>query len=714
MELFELVLVLLACVIASSVLAQVVSRVSLPLVQIAIGLVVALFFPLAAHVSMDSELFLVLFIAPLLFNEARESSKMELWKNKWSILSLAIGLVLITVLVIGFVLNIIVPSIPLAAAFALGAALGPTDAAAVAAMGSSVDLSKRQSTLLSGEALINDASGVVSYQFALAAAITGAFSAAQAVSSFAVLFFGGIVAGIIMGAAAAGCRALLRKRGLEDTMVHVVYQVFTPFVVFLAAEAIHVSGILSVVACGIVMVQAKPRLTSAADARNYMVSDSVWELIVFLINGVIFTLLGMQLPLAMTPTIDAGFSPLFLVGCVALLTLIIEALRFLWITAMNMLHKFEENGGRRGYVNMKLALRRSLVTTLAGAKGAVTLSIILTIPLTLGDGSPFPNRDLIVFLAAGVILLSLLLADFALPRLAPQREEAPADDEAVREATILVLEATVKELRDKMAEGRRPEYEPATRLTIARYRARIARERLSRENSGAQLRSLIDEVLARQHQRADELKAEKGTGTVTPALPYYSILPAIRSSIQRAGGDALQARSRLATMRVRLAVRWARLKARLLHDSSDEEHIKQVYYESCLFALELENTAIDYLESVCNTDDVERANAAKVLLDEHRAARESLWGRLYCQRKASGLDNVDSSALEVEATAQPVSPDFGKRFDEAREYADLIDEGALEVELDQIRRFQQEGAIDDEIARQLRENVHLFQMTLKR
>ncbi|MDU4970915.1 MAG: cation:proton antiporter, partial [Atopobium minutum] len=159
MESFELVMVLLAGVILASLAEQLIRPMSLPLVQIATGLLAALWLPRVANVRIDSELFLVLFIAPLLFNEARESSRHELRTNLSAILSLAIGLVGVTVLVVGFVLNMLVPSIPLAAAFACAAALGPTDAAAVSALGSTVHLTKRQKALLLGESLMNDASG---------------------------------------------------------------------------------------------------------------------------------------------------------------------------------------------------------------------------------------------------------------------------------------------------------------------------------------------------------------------------------------------------------------------------------------------------------------------------------------------------------------------------------------------------------------------------
>ena len=227
MKTFELILILLACVIVSAPLDQVLKRIALPLVQVAIGFGVAVVLPGVADVHVDPELFLVLFIAPLLFNETRESRRRDLWNNKGSILSLAIGLVLLTVLVVGFALNWLVPSIPLAAAFACAGALGPTDAAAVGALSSTITLSRRQKTLLSGEALINDASGVVSFQFALAAVLTGTFSALDAANSFLVLFVGGIIAGLVMGGAAALTVVLLRRRGFENTVVHVLYEVMT-------------------------------------------------------------------------------------------------------------------------------------------------------------------------------------------------------------------------------------------------------------------------------------------------------------------------------------------------------------------------------------------------------------------------------------------------------------------------------------------------------
>ena len=175
MEVFELILMLLLAVLLSSVLDQVVPRVSSPLILIALGVGIAMLAISPIEVNIDPELFLVLFIAPLLFSDALEADKRNLWENKTTIVSFAIGLVIVITLCVGFVLHWLVPSIPLAAAFALGAALGPTDAVAVQALKKEAKLGKREGAILQGEALINDASGVVSFQFAVSAAVTGAF-----------------------------------------------------------------------------------------------------------------------------------------------------------------------------------------------------------------------------------------------------------------------------------------------------------------------------------------------------------------------------------------------------------------------------------------------------------------------------------------------------------------------------------------------------------
>ncbi len=467
MEVFEFVLIILTCVVTSSVLDE-FSRISIPVLQVIIGLIVALILPGVQEIHIDSELFLVLFIAPLLFNETREADPASLWKNHGSILSLAIGLVIAIVLSVGFTLHLLVPSIPLAAAFAFAAALGPTDAATVTALRSSVHLSNRQRTLLSGESLINDASGVVAFQFSVAAAVTGAFSALAATQSFAVLFIGGIVIGLMAGTLFSLLMAILSRMGFDDTTAHVLYEVISPFLIYLFAELCHVSGILAVVAGGLVMAQTTRRdtFTSTTAARQKLVSDNFWRIISFLINGTVFVLLGMQLPRAVTPGFNGGLSIFQILGVIATMTLILEGVRFLWLLVLEIRHgqhglQFcgsDVETGTKADTKAPAGTRTSLltnvlVTTIAGAKGAVTLSIALTLPYVIDSGAPFPQRELIITITAGTILASLLLADALLPRLAP-KTVGNSLDERLRKGEIAVLEATTSELRSMMSDGR--------------------------------------------------------------------------------------------------------------------------------------------------------------------------------------------------------------------------------------------------------------------
>ena len=246
--------------------------------------------------------------------------------------------------------------------------------------------------------------------------MTGSFSLANAAGTFLVLFVGGIAVGAALGAVVSAVIRLLEDLGLEDVTSHALYELMAPFLVYLVAEALHVSGILAVVAAGIVMAASRPRFHSTFEARRSLVSGSLWSVISFLINGTVFVLLGMQLPHVAAPGLADGLVPAQVLGVILAVAATSMLCRLLWVYALEVAHRRRGGSlcGRGGS-----ALHDALVTTVAGAKGAVTLSIVLTLPATVAGGAPFAGT-----LAAGVILVTLLAADAALPRLAPQ----PADD----------------------------------------------------------------------------------------------------------------------------------------------------------------------------------------------------------------------------------------------------------------------------------------------
>ena len=708
MEQFEFILVVLACVGLSSVMDHVVEKVSLPVLQVILGLAASLLVPGVREARVESELFLVLFIAPLLFNETREVDPRRLWQSRADILSLAVGLVVASVLAVGYVLHWLVPSIPLAAAFALGGALGPTDAAAVTALKSSVNLSDRQTTLLSGESLINDASGVVAFQFAVAAAVTGSFSLANAAGTFLVLFVGGIAVGAALGAVVSAVIRLLEDLGLEDVTSHALYELMAPFLVYLVAEALHVSGILAVVAAGIVMAASRPRFHSTFEARRSLVSGSLWSVISFLINGTVFVLLGMQLPHVAAPGLADGLVPAQVLGVILAVAATSMLCRLLWVYALEVAHRRRGGSlcGRGGS-----ALHDALVTTVAGARGAVTLSIVLTLPATVAGGAPFAGRDLLVTLAAGVILVTLLAADAALPRLAPQ----PADDGSCererRRATTAVLEGTAAELQRMLDDAPDADVAPAVRFVLDRYQMRMAAERLGDADVADANRSVEREEFRRQARTLNELHARHlRTRSEQDWKEHVRWLRFVRHLVGYQGrmegvvprGRALGAAA--ATL-VRHSAHVARPDGR-----PDEEEFARVFGQACIYAIELEYASLDYFDEVIATGDEARAKAARIRRETHEQLLRSLWSWLNYGRDVP-VDSNEAYALPYNLLTHEFAPRFGEHLAKAREYARDMDATALRIELDVIARLQAEGQVSRRVAGELREDVYLLQMS---
>lgn len=768
LETFEFVLIVLTCVAASSVIDKFVN-VSIPVIQVVIGLLVALVLPSVQEVHLESELFMLLFIAPLLFNETRETNIRALLLNLNSILSLAIALVVVSVLSVGYALHLMVPSIPLAAAFALASALGPTDAATVTALKSNIHLTHRQQTLLSGESLINDASGVVAFQFSVAAAVTGAFSLVDAAGSFTVLFVGGVAMGIVTGFAFSAINAMLGRLGYEDTVANVLYEVLTPFLVYLLAETFHVSGVLAVVAAGLVIALPRRQSNNALFARQKLVSDSTWKVISFLINGTIFVFLGMQLPLAVLPGTNGGLNILQILGIVIVITLFMHAVRFAWLYALETykLHKgghlctgkdavdsendlagsssdgekpdqpLDELGSEQTSeqiaeqiaeqpkptcaikpisITSAELIKNVLVTTIAGAKGAVTLSIILTLPLTTQSGAAFPQRDLLITIAAGVILATLLLADNLLPVLSKSPEADSDLPERLHKGEIAVLEATLAELRRLLqSENSKAKYLPALRLAITRYTNRLFASRITVPGSGELVKKLVLHETEVQQKCLEELR-ERHIKTHNP-IPWDQIvddITSIRRSVGYYGPIANIAATTNHRSRIAIALHELKLAAQRIIDGEIRhlEDADQSYYQACLYALEMEYAELDDLERIANGDDEELTVIASNLMIDHESAIESIWGRININDEHDSSTTQVSYLLPYNLSSHKMSPHFRQQIADARKYADDVAENALRIELDQISRLQFEGVIDREVASHLRENVYYLQMTL--
>ena len=742
METFEFVLIVLTCVVASSVIDKFVN-VSIPVIQVIIGLLVALILPSVQEIHLESELFMLLFIAPLLFNETRETNIRALLLNLNSILSLAIALVVVSVLSVGYALHLMVPSIPLAAAFALASALGPTDAATVTALKSNIHLTHRQQTLLSGESLINDASGVVAFQFSVAAAVTGTFSLIDAAGSFTVLFVGGVAMGIVIGFVFSSINAMLGRLGYVDTVANVLYEVLTPFLVYLLAETFHVSGVLAVVATGLVIALPRRQNNETLFARQKLVSNSTWKVISFLINGTIFVFLGMQLPLSVLPGTNGGLNILQILGIIVAITLFMHAVRFAWLYALetHKLHKgghlctgkddasdSEDSNDEKTDEQSKPTctpkpisitstelIKNVLVTTIAGAKGAVTLSIILTLPLMTQSGAAFPQRDLLITIAAGVILATLLLADNLLPVLSKSPEADSDLPERLHKGEIAVLEATLAELRSLLqSENANAKYLPALRLNIARYTNRLFASHFTAPNSSKLIKELVLHGTEVQQECLEQLR-ERHIKTKNP-IPWDQIvddITSIRRSVGYYGPFANIASKTNHRSRIAVALHELKLAAQRIIDGGIRhlEDADQSYYQACLYALEMEYAELDDLERIANGDDEQMAIVASNLMIDHESVIESIWSRININKEHGSSDTQASYQLPYNLSSHKISPHFRQQLADARKYADDVAENALRIELDQISRLQFEGVIDREVAARLRENVYYLQMT---
>lgn len=415
MSLIAIVLVFIMAIVVTVFLSHLLPvKVPLPLIQIAAGAALA---ACGFQVDFDPHIFLLLFIPPLLFLDGWRIPKDAFFRDMKPILSLAIGLVLVTILGIGLFIHWLIPAITVAAGFALAAILSPTDPVAVSAMTASSPLPSRMAHILEGESLLNDASGLVAFNFAIAAVLTGSFSPGDAVVKFFLMAAGGILSGLVVVWVTGKCNNFLVRRTREEPAIQILISLLIPFVAYLIAEAFHVSGILAAVAAGIAMHYEQlsgPRLPATR-----MKSSAVWSMLQTTLNGMIFLMLGEQLPrmLRTLPAVasQAGVSsPWYLLLYAVAITLALGVMRFAWVWLSMTLTIFRRK--RRGKaITIRPRFSIMSVMALAGVKGSVTLAGILTLPVMLADGSPFPGRELLIFLSMAVILMSLVVAAIGLP-----------------------------------------------------------------------------------------------------------------------------------------------------------------------------------------------------------------------------------------------------------------------------------------------------------
>ncbi|CAN5604253.1 Na+/H+ antiporter [soil metagenome] len=461
------------------VLSEFVSRllrfaIPRPLIQIGLGAVMGLSSQLV--VALDPQIFFLLFLPPLLFLDGWRIPPEELFKDRSTVIQLALGLVVFTVLGIGLFIHWLMPAMPLPVAFALAAVLSPTDPIAVSAIAQRAPMSRRMVYVLEGESLLNDASGLVCFRFAVAAMLTGAFSLSAALLDFAWIAVGGIAVGVALTRVLCWLKSVVSEHLGEDSGSQILISLLIPFGCYLMAEELNCSGILAAVAAGLTMSFVES--SGSAMAVTRIRRNTVWDVIQFTANGVIFVLLGEQLHgivsgASATVLLTGHSHPAWLVAYVVAITGGLAALRFVWVLVSLRL------GGMRSSAspgNWRLVA----VMSLAGVRGAVTLAGVLSLPLALPGGAPFPARDLAVLLAMGVILLSLVAASIGLPLLlkglaAPADPSFEAEEARARVAAAHAAIAAIERL-EKQRSDAQPDADiaiDAAARVIGIYRARI-------------------------------------------------------------------------------------------------------------------------------------------------------------------------------------------------------------------------------------------------
>lgn len=481
MHVVTLVLVFLLAVVVSGFIVRLLPlKLPLPLVQIALGACLSW---IGYDVEFDPHLFLLLFIPPLLFLDGWRIPKGAFFRDWKPILALAIGLVVFTVVGIGWFIYWLVPAVPLAVAFALAAILSPTDPVAVGAMTANSPLPPRLMHILEGESLLNDATGLVCFSFAVAAAMSGHFSLAEASTSFLLVAGGGLFAGVAVTWIIGRLNRILVQRTGEDPGIQILISLLIPFAAYLVAEHVHVSGILAAAVAGIAMHYGE--LSGRPLASTRMQRSAVWDTVQTALNGIIFVLLGDQLPrmLRQLPQAAAasgsGNDISHLVGYVVVITLALGMLRFAWVWGAARIAV--SIAAWRGKAVAMPGTRPLAIIATAGVRGAITLAGILTLPLLLPDASPFPARDVAIFLAMGVILLSLVIASIGVPLLTrglvdslpePERKDTEAN------ARVAAAEAAIRRIEKVLTVPLADPDDVATRAEAATHLLDVYRRHL--------------------------------------------------------------------------------------------------------------------------------------------------------------------------------------------------------------------------------------------
>jgi Na+/H+ antiporter len=523
----SILILVLGLLVAMVILAMVAPRlrIAYPVLLVLGGLLLG-FVPGLPRFTLDPNIVFLLFLPPLLYASAWQTSWREFRANLRPISLLALGLVLLTAVVA----HLLIPELSWAVAFVLGAIASPTDAVAATADAESLGIPRRIVTIFEGESLVNDATALVAYRFAVAAVVAGVFSFGEASLQFVVVSVGGIALGL-----AAGWGLSYIHRWLDNPPLEITITLVTPFVVYLLGEEVlQVSGVLATVTTGLYVAWRAPTFFSSATRLQ---ATAVWQMLIFLLNGLLFMLLGLELPAILTTLLSTSVphAHLLLAWHALLISLTVILVRLVWVFPQALLprllsHRLRERDPYPGW-------RSVVLIGWTDMRGAVSLAAALALPAVTATGAAFPERELVISLTFAVILATLVFQGLSLPLLirrlglhdegACEREETQARLTAAQAALARLDElARQDEVSQESAQHLRKHYEARVRSITKRLKQavdepgedhamtyqRLQREALQAERSaviGLRNRGEINDEVLRRIERELDLEEQR-------------------------------------------------------------------------------------------------------------------------------------------------------------------------------------------------------------
>jgi Na+/H+ antiporter len=506
---FEIVIFLMTILVVLSAFTDKI-KLPYPILLVFAGLFIG-FVPFLPNLKLDPDIVFLIFLPPLLYDAAFKTSWLDFKKEIGTISTLAVSLVFFTTLTVAIAAHYLIPGFSWPIAFVLGAIVSPPDAVAASGIIKGLGLNKKVITIIEGESLLNDASALIAYRYALAATLTGSFILWKASLQFILVAGGGVLAGLIVGY----ILVFAHKKIQENVLVETSLSLLTPFLAYILAETFHTSGILAVVTAGI-FISWRSREVFSFQTR--LRANVVWDTLIFLLNGIIFILIGLQLPELVKNLSSTTLYSLIADGIIISIVTII--IRILWVFAGAYHQQILKRKTNSDTINEIVDWKNVLIVAWTGTRGVVSLATALALPITLDNGDDFPKRHSILLLAFSVIMITLVVQGLTLPLLIKWLKIKPVTIEQQKEENDLNLMLAQNALQfindgfpmeiDEAVLGRiRKQYEFDYNLLINRQGNQLHKKQIEYElNSAHQFLMAQLEVIKFQRQMIIEFQTK--------------------------------------------------------------------------------------------------------------------------------------------------------------------------------------------------------------